>query len=90
MFKLTALILFVTLYSSADAFWASCPGINGPTRIESPSCTATRCVATRGEPLIAHAFLSFARSHAALNVRVTAFVLGIGIPLPQEPPYDNA
>ena len=84
MLKFIALAVIVAL-SGAEAFWSACPGFNGvtPRQITSASCSGNLCTVTRGEPLVADAFLTFNQAHQALNVRVTAYILGIGVNLPQ-------
>ncbi|KAG5673378.1 hypothetical protein PVAND_003434 [Polypedilum vanderplanki] len=92
MFKFVIFGILLVL-SSANAFWTRCadhPNAVAPDHITSPACTPERCTATRGEVLTADVLLTPIRAHNRLDVRVTAFVLGVGVPLPLEPPYDNA
>lgn len=91
MFKILA--LFLLAFSSANAFWSACTdraGAIAPNRIESASCSGNLCTVVRGETLIADAFATFTAAHNTLTVRVTAYILGIGVNLPQEPPHDSA
>jgi hypothetical protein len=91
MYKAIVLVLILAL-SSANAFWSACtdrPGAIAPERIESPFCTGNLCTVVRGETLTADAWISSPNSHAILTVRVTAYILGIGVNLPQDPPHDN-
>lgn len=79
MFKLVA---FVLLFAGTNAFWQECtdrPGALPPNSIESPACSGDRCTATRGEVLEANVFMTPDRIHAVLDVRVTAYIFGIGI-----------
>jgi hypothetical protein len=90
MFKFIGLILILAL-SSTDAFWSICadrPGVR-PTRIESPLCTPTICTVGRGEIITADAWATFVSAHSRLDVRVTAYVLGVGINIPSDPPNDD-
>jgi hypothetical protein len=92
MLKLAVLGLLLAL-SGANAFWSLCadhPNAIGPDSVSSPFCDAVRCTATRGEVLTADIFITPIKAHARMDVRVTGFLLGIGIPLPLDPPYDNA
>jgi hypothetical protein len=89
MYKLAVLAVLLAL-SGANAFWTACGGTATTHAVTSPACTATRCTATRGQPLQSNTTISFAGAHAALTVEVTAFVLGIGVPLPIDPPDNNA
>ena len=91
MYKI--IVLAVLAFASADAFWSACtdqPNALAPTRVESASCSGSLCTVIRGEPLIADVFATYTTVHNRLDVRVTAFVLGVPINLPQEPPYDDA
>ena len=91
MFKILA--LFVLAFSSANAFWSACTdraGAIAPSRVESSACSGNLCIVVRGEALVADGFFTFASTHTALTVRVTAYILGIGVNLPQEPPHDSA
>jgi hypothetical protein len=92
MYKSLAVLLFV-FYSVNANFWSPCsnlPNAVVPRLITSPSCppTADRCTATRGQPLEARVFFTPVSAHARLDVRVTAFILGVGVNLP--PDNDNA
>ncbi|CAG9809073.1 unnamed protein product [Chironomus riparius] len=91
MFKILA--LFLLALSSTNAFWTACTdraGAIAPNRVESASCSGSLCTVVRGETLVADAFATFTSAHSVLTVRVTAYILGIGVNLPQDPPYDNA
>lgn len=89
MFKF--LLLAVLAVASADAFWTACAGVgNAPTSIVSPSCSGNLCTVQRGETLVADATHTFTAAHSRLDVRVTAFILGIPVNLPQSPPDDDA
>lgn len=92
MFKVIFLT-FLLAYSAEANFWSQCsdlPNALAPDLIISTACPegATRCTATRGEPLNADVYLTPIHAHAQLEVVVTAFIFGIGINLP--PDDDNA
>ncbi|XP_070499664.1 uncharacterized protein [Chironomus tepperi] len=91
-FKFTIFVIFLTISCLAEAFWSDCPGSNvpGPDDIVSPNCSGDRCRAVRGESLIARIYATPQAVHHELIARVTAFVFGIGINLPMQPPFDNA
>ncbi|KAG5673376.1 hypothetical protein PVAND_003432 [Polypedilum vanderplanki] len=92
MFKLIALTVLLAL-SGANAFWSACsdlPNALAPRTVESASCSPTLCTVTRGETLIADAYMTFNQAHSRLDVSVTAYIFGIGVNLPQDPPHDNA
>ena len=91
MYKI--LVLALLAVSAECQFWSACtdrPGAITPNRIESAACSGNLCTIARGETLVADAFATFTSAHNHLEVRVTAYILGIGINLPQEPPHDNA
>jgi hypothetical protein len=90
MIKFVGLIFLLAL-SSANAFWSVCldrPGVS-PTRVESPFCSGTLCTVGRGQTLTADAWVTFVGAHSRLDVRLTAYILGIGVTLPSDPPNDN-
>ncbi|CAG9803563.1 unnamed protein product [Chironomus riparius] len=74
-----------------QAFWTECPGsgVIGPDSITSPNCTIDRCRVTRGQLLSADILVTWSGSHSELRTRITAFLLGIGINLPIDYPFDN-
>lgn len=80
MWKFLAIALLIT---GSNAFWTGCniPGVISPDRVESPFCSATSCTVQRGQTLLADAWITPVRAHARLDVTVTAFVAGIGIPV---------
>ncbi|KAG5667575.1 hypothetical protein PVAND_015552 [Polypedilum vanderplanki] len=89
---LSVLAILLTSVPSTDAFWSVCTnpsGVPGPESVTSPNCGATHCTVVRGEVMHADAVISSPHSHNELMVRGFVFLLGIGIPLPQIPPYDN-
>lgn len=91
MYKL--LILTLISLASVNAFWSPCtdrPGAIAPNRVESAACSGNLCTITRGETLIADVFGVFTAAHHRLDVRVTAYIFGIGVNLPQAPPDDDA
>ena len=90
MFKF--IILAVLAVASADAFWAPCSDHagNAPSSVVSPSCSGNLCTIQRGETLIADMTHTFTAAHSRLDVRVTAFILGVPVNLPQSPPDDDA
>ena len=91
MYKI--IVLAVLVFSSADAFWSACPDHPNaliPSRIESPYCSGSLCTLVRGELFTADVFATHTNVHNRLDVRVTAFVLGVPVNLPQDPPYDDA
>lgn len=80
------LITFLLLVATARAqFWRACTGplANAvtPDDVQSPACSGTSCTIGRGEILRANAFFTPIRAHARLDVAVTAFVLGVGVPV---------
>ncbi|XP_070508064.1 uncharacterized protein [Chironomus tepperi] len=90
MFKF--IVLAVLAVASVDAFWSPCSDHagNAPSSIVSASCSGNLCTVQRGETLIADATHTFTAAHSRLDVRVTAFILGIPVNLPQSPPDDDA
>lgn len=87
------LLLTILTITSANAFWFPCadrPGAVSPNRVESPFCSGDLCMITRGESLLADVFTYFHGAHQRLDVRVTAFILGVGVNLPLTPPFDDA
>ncbi|KAG5667573.1 hypothetical protein PVAND_015550 [Polypedilum vanderplanki] len=93
MLKLAlAVVLLCFITSPALAFWTTCPefpGARGPDRVDTPMCDSERCFAVRGEYFIANITLSSPDVHHELLSECIAFIAGIGIPLPMEPPHDN-
>ena len=90
MYKFIVIALLAV--ASADAFWTPCsdhPG-TAPSSVVSPSCSGNLCTVQRGETLHADATVTFTAAHSRLDVRVTAFILGIPVNLPQSPPDDDA
>lgn len=81
---------FLLTFSVTNAFWTSCGGSATTHSVTSPSCDATRCTATRGQPLVSDTLISFTGAHQNLQVSVTAFILGVGVNLPVDPPHNNA
>lgn len=91
MYKI--IVLAVLAFSSADAFWSACPDHPNaliPSRIVSAQCSATLCTLVRGEPFLADVYATHTAVHHRLDVRVTAFVLGVPVNLPLDPPDDDA
>lgn len=91
MYKI--LLLTVLTFASANAFWSACtdrPGAVAPNNVVSPSCSGDLCTIQRGESLLADVFTFFNAAHQRLDVRVTAYILGIGVNLPLDPPFDDA
>jgi hypothetical protein len=91
MFKILA--VFLLAFASANAFWSACTdraGAIAPNRVESAACSGSLCTIARGEELVADGFFTFAAAHNELTVRVTAYILGVGVNLPQSPPHDSA
>ncbi|KAL7044567.1 hypothetical protein ACKWTF_001972 [Chironomus riparius] len=90
--KFIIFIIFLSSSCFADTFWSNCPGSNvpGPDYIVSPQCSGDRCQAVRGESVTAKIYATPRAIHNELITRVTAFIFGIGISLPMQPPFDNA
>lgn len=91
MYKVIVVALLAV--SSASAFHSACtnlPNAIRPSDIQSSACSGSQCIVTRGETLIADATIAFTKTHSRLDVRVTAYILGIPVNLPQSPPDDNA
>lgn len=80
MFKFLVFTLFVV---GTNAFWRSCniPGVITPDRVESPFCSGDRCIVTRGDTLVADAWVTPIRAHQRLDVTATAFAGPIGLPV---------
>ncbi|CAG9809070.1 unnamed protein product [Chironomus riparius] len=88
MFKLIALTVFLAI-SGTQAFWTACPGVLAPTSITSDVCSGSSCNVQLGQQFSAEATITFTQAHARLDTRITVFVLGVGINIPQDPPLDN-
>jgi hypothetical protein len=91
MYKFVAFaVLAVILAPTVSAtFWRNCLGVLGPDHIETPLCDAERCFAVRGQPFVANVTLSSPDVHQELLVENIAFIFGIPVQLPVEPPHDN-
>lgn len=92
MYKFAAFVVIAVLVVSpaVDAtFWRNCLGVRGPDHIETPLCDNERCFAVRGQPFIANVTLSSPDVHHELLVENIAFILGIPVQLPVEPPHDK-
>ncbi|XP_070508065.1 uncharacterized protein [Chironomus tepperi] len=88
MFKLVALTVLLAI-SGTQAFWSACPGVLAPTSITSDVCSGSSCSVTLGQDFTAEATVVFTQAHARLDTRITVFVLGVGINIPQDAPHDN-
>ncbi|XP_070508062.1 uncharacterized protein [Chironomus tepperi] len=88
MFKLVALTVLLAI-SGTHAFWSACPGILAPTSVTSDVCSGSSCNVQLGQDFSGVATVSFARAHSALAIRITIYVGGVGIDIPQDPPNDN-
>ncbi|XP_070508063.1 uncharacterized protein [Chironomus tepperi] len=88
MFKFVILSVLLAI-TGTQAFWAACPGILAPTNIVSDVCSGTSCTVRRGQTFTAQATITFTQAHARLDTRITVFLLGVGINVPQDPPHDN-
>jgi hypothetical protein len=88
MFKLVALTVLLAI-SGTQAFWSACPGILGPTSVTSDVCSGSSCNVRLGQDFSGVAVFSFARSHATLTTRITIYIGGVGVDIPQDPPHDN-
>lgn len=75
--------IYALLVVSINAFWSNCniPGVIGPDRVESPFCNVTNCFVERGQTLTGDAWWTPIRAHHQLDLSVTAFVAGIGVPV---------
>lgn len=85
MFKLVVLTVLLAV-SESHAFWAACPGILAPTSVSSAVCSGASCTVSRGQPFTASAQITFNGAFSNLHTRVTVFVLGIGVEIPQDNP----
>jgi len=88
MFKLVALTVLLAI-SGSHAFWTACPGVMAPTSITSDVCSGSSCTVRIGQDFSAEATITFTQAHARLDTRITVFVLGVGVNIPQDPPHDN-
>ncbi|KAL7031648.1 hypothetical protein ACKWTF_007085 [Chironomus riparius] len=88
--KFIFVLTIVILFGYSHAFWSACPGTTLPSldSMESPSCT-DRCRAVRGEVFYGTLRMTFQEAHQELRSRVTAFIFGIGVNIPVDPPFDN-
>ena len=77
------LFFYALLVVSINAFWSNCniPGVIGPDRVESPFCNVTNCFVERGQTLTGDAWWTPIRVHQRLDLSVTAFIAGIGVPV---------
>jgi hypothetical protein len=89
MFKFVALVVLLAI-SGTQAYWSGCPGILGPTSITSPACSGSACTVVQGTTADFTSSITFARAHSHLMTRLTVFIGGVGIVIPQTPPHDNA
>ncbi|KAG5667418.1 hypothetical protein PVAND_015399 [Polypedilum vanderplanki] len=91
MWKIVISVLLLSSFATAS-FWSACENNAGvaPDDVVSPSCSGSICHGVRGERLIANVTFTPRANHNDLRVQVWATVLGIQIPLPGEPPHDNA
>ena len=88
MFKLVALTVLLAI-SGTHAFWAACPGILAPTAVTSPVCSGASCSVTIGQDFSGVATVTFTRAHAALTLRITIFIGGVGFDATPDPPDNN-
>ncbi|KAG5674352.1 hypothetical protein PVAND_004327 [Polypedilum vanderplanki] len=90
--KLPILIVFIFLFANVRAFYTRCSHTNapGPDHIVSPNCNSERCFGVRGDVVNADIWATPLGAHTELRTRITAFILGIGVPLPVDPPFDDA
>lgn len=77
------LLFFVSLFVSINAFWSNCniPGVLAPDHVESQFCNVTNCFIERGQTLTGDAWWTPIRTHVRLDLSVTAFIAGIGVPV---------
>ncbi|CAG9809069.1 unnamed protein product [Chironomus riparius] len=88
MFKLVALTVLLAL-SGTQAFWTACPGVLAPTSVTSDVCSGSSCNVRLGQDFSGVATVSFTRAHAILTTRITIYIGGVGVDIPQDAPHDN-
>ena len=79
--KIVPIIFFTALcFNFSQAFWSVCTGSGIPSidDMTSPTCSAERCRAIRGEIFEATILATLHRAHNELRTRLTAFLFGIG------------
>lgn len=84
MMKILAIAFLIGAINAQQSFWRVCtdqPGATSPNRIVSEACDEAvgRCRITRGEVLNADVYITPVKAHARLDVRVTAYIFGIGV-----------
>jgi hypothetical protein len=84
-------VLFLCFAFAKANFWTPCSDSIGvlPDLVESPSCSNTQCEGVRGGRLVADIFFTPRNDHNDLRVDVWAYILGLRVMLPSEPPHDN-
>jgi hypothetical protein len=92
MYKLILSAALLCLAASpALGFWRTCtefPNALVPDSVDTPMCDHERCFAVRGDYFIANITLSSPNSHVELLSECIAWIAGIGIPLPMDPPHE--
>ncbi|KAL7017759.1 hypothetical protein ACKWTF_010514 [Chironomus riparius] len=89
MFKFAFVLLLAISASQAQSYWSGCPGILGPTTLTSPVCSGSACTVVQGTTSVFQSTISFTRAHSHLMTRLTVFLGGVGVVIPQTPPHDN-
>ena len=89
MFKFAFVLLLAISATQAQSYWSGCPGILGPTTLTSPACSGSACTVVQGSTSVFQSTITFTRAHAHLMTRLTVFLGGIGVVIPQTPPHDN-
>lgn len=81
--KYFAIVVLLAISGANADFWRGCniPGVVTPNRVESPFCSGTSCIVSRGDTLVADAWVTPVKVHHRLDVSVTAFVGPVGIPV---------